>query len=98
MRFTLQHCSAVVPSAVFLLSLYVLEFSAVIIAMAVYEKGDRSLSAFFVAPAGFVLIAAVLLLIISVSVILFQLRKSPSSWKRCITAHPVLNLGSVLAV
>lgn len=62
------------------------------------KKGERLLPAFLATPAGFVLIAAVALLVISISVILRQLRSIPYTWTKWVTAHLVLNLCSVVFV
>ena len=90
--------SKVVPSSALFVSLYILEVSALVIAMAVHKKGERLLLAFMATPAGVIAIVAVALLVISICVILLQLRNSPYPWTQWLAAHLVLNLCSVVLV
>jgi GDSL-like Lipase/Acylhydrolase family len=82
-------------STVIFMSLYMLEFSALLIGMAVYKKGDRSLLNFLVAPPGFVFLFAVLLLATSALVIVRRLRNGLPPATKGLIAPLILNLWSV---
>lgn len=63
------------PSAVALgCSLYALEFSAFVTALALYRKSGRPLREFFVTQVGFVFLASVVVLVISSLIIVYLLR------------------------
>jgi hypothetical protein len=84
------------PSTTLLLYLYVLEFSGLLAAMAIYKKGDRSLLAFSASPAGLVLLLAVVALATSILVIVHTLRTHPSYRARWFATNLVFNLSSVI--
>ena len=88
--------SVVMPSTTLLVSLYVLEFSGLLAAMAIYKKGDRSLLAFSASPAGLVLLLAVVALATSILVIVHTLRTRPSYRARWFATNLVFNLSSVI--
>jgi hypothetical protein len=66
---TSRPAPAALPSATLLVSLYVLEFCALITAMEVYKIGDKSFLGFLASHAGFVLLVALVGLGISTIVI-----------------------------
>jgi|SoiMetStandDraft_2_1073263.scaffolds.fasta_scaffold03231_2 hypothetical protein len=90
-----QRLPTIVPSTSLVASLYVLEFSALITAIAIYKKGEKLLLTFLATPAGWVLVVAVFALVTLSFLILLQLRNGPASWAKQFTAHLVLNLCSV---
>jgi hypothetical protein len=90
----LRQTDATAITAIFV-SLYMLEFSVLLIGMAIYKKGDRSLQNFLGDPAGFVFLFAVLLLATSTLFIVHRIKNGlPPSTKRFI-APLILNLWSV---
>jgi len=76
-------------------SLYLLEFSALITAVAIYKKGEKLLLTFLATPAGWVLVVGVFALVTLSFLILRQLRNGSASWAKQLTAHLILNLCSV---
>lgn len=88
--------AAFVPSTILFVSLYVLEFAALLIAMAIYKKGERSFPAFIASPAGFVFLVAVLALVTSTLVIVNLFRSHRPSIKTRFAVLLVLNMFSIV--
>lgn len=97
MQFSrLRDCERVRPGVVALVSIYVLEFSALIGWLAFYKKSDRALPVFLVSAAGSVFLFALVILAISSFVLVHQFRARSSSKRKEITAAVVLNVWSVI--
>jgi hypothetical protein len=86
------------PSIFVLASLYVLEFSTLLITMAIYKKSDRALLPFLVSQAGVVFLFAILALVISVIVIVHLLRNTARPVTKRFAPTLLLNLWSVIIV
>ena len=83
-------------SAILFVLLCFLESSALVVALAIYKKGDRSLSVFLASPAGFIFIVAVVVLAASALIISYLRRRDLRREKRRFAAMVVLNLWSVI--
>jgi GDSL-like Lipase/Acylhydrolase family len=90
--------SAAIPSVPILGSLYIIEFSLVLTAMAIYKRGDRPLFVFLLSHAGIVFLFAVLALITSALVIVLLLRKGVPAGSYRFAPTLVLNLWSVILI
>jgi len=98
MSSTSRPAPATLLSATLLVSLYVLEFCALITAMALYKIGDNSFAGFLASHAGFVLLVALFGLGISMIVIAYLFRNALRSGPKRFFLTLVLNLWSVLLV
>ena len=79
MRVTASRQAVFTPIDIFLISLYVLEFSASLTAIAIYKKGERPIQIFFAGSAGCVFIFAAVALVISTATIIYLFRKRVAS-------------------
>ena len=82
------------PNTILLVSFCVLEFPALLAALAIYKKSDRSLLVFLARPAGFVFLIAFTGLAISTVAILRQLKRNRPPGNQRFAVIPILNLGS----
>lgn len=85
------------PSATLLTCLYILEFSLLLTAMAIYKKGERSCLDFLAAQSGRVLLVGLLAVGASTMVIVFYLRRRAPGGARRFGVTLILNLWSVVA-
>jgi hypothetical protein len=79
-----------------LISLYVLEFSALLTTMAIYKKGERPILVFLAGSAGFVFIVTVLALATFTIVIIYLFRKHGPRQTRRFVPTLILNLWTVI--
>ena len=80
------------------MSVYVLEFSALVGWLAFYKKSDRALPVFLASPAGSVFLLALVIMAISSIVLVHQFGVRSSCKRKEITAAVVLNVWSVILV
>ena len=95
MKSNSPRLAAAVPSATLLVSLYVLEFSALLSGMAIYKRGGRPLLVFLPTHAGFVFIFAALAVASSILVIIHLVRKDVLAGSKQFALTLTLNLWSV---
>ena len=86
------------PKITFLVGLYALESSLVVILMALYKKGGKPFLAFLNGSPGIVFVIGVLGLLLSAMVIVGVLRNGPPSQAKLLSATIALNLLSVALV
>jgi hypothetical protein len=90
--------STVMPNAAALAFFYILEFSALVVGVAIYKKSDRPLLAFLESQAGIVLVIGVLGLVIAALGIAYTLQKKACCSPKHIYVTLLLNLWSVIIV
>jgi len=98
MSTTSSGLPAALPFVSLLVSLYALEFCALIMAMAVYKIGDKPFLDFLPSHAGFVLLVALIGLVISTIVFAYLFRNAFRSEPKRVLLTLVLNFGSVVLV
>lgn len=96
MKSNSPRLTAVLPSAILLVSLYILELAALLSAMAIYKRGDTPLLVFLPTHAGFVFIFAALTVASSIFVIIRLIRKNVLAGAKQFALTLTLNLWSVV--
>jgi len=95
-RVTASRQAVFTPIDIFLISLYVLEFSASLTAIAIYKKGERPIQIFFAGSAGCVFIFAAVALVISTATIIYLFRKRVASGAKSFSMALILNLWTIV--
>jgi hypothetical protein len=96
MRLIAPGQPVVAPSNVILISLYVLEFSALLTAMAIYKKGERPIQIFLASSAGFVFTFAILASVTSTIVIIYLFRNRVRRQTKQFAMTLILNLWTAI--